>query len=299
MEIEIPLTPEIWSAIAAICSLVVSIIVYRFDKKKEKAKIKSDLYAMVVHLSGFVNYVTVLYNYHNIDNITVVQGIINKILNVDKTILDSKDEFYYNSDFDSEILSKVECFFAQYMGWKAFDITTREEIFLESQNLYMLQLLALNILKYIREYYINDEKINEIISPILKDYDKIKKDSDKFMRNIQYIGDNLRLILSSERMQDELLESLGFDSEYWPILRDRIIDQCFKIILIDSIQDNIYKNAKSFLFNKNIVDIIRNEGCGWCFRTTTNELISWSEIYCFLWSLNGSIITERLRNSSN
>ena len=290
------------SALAAVCSAVTAVIVYRFNKEKDEQAFKSNLYSTVIQLAGFVNYIQNLYGFHNVNTEAHAHEIAQQIMHVNKDIIDTTQSFYFNDMFDLEVKCKVNSFLEKYMGWKAFRPIKYEEIFLETQNIYELQLKALEALDCIKEKYENDDKINQIMHRALEHYNNVYTQCVNGNNRVKYVGNNLNFLFYTTPILEDLTNFVNTEVLKKEEVYPKIINKCFRIFLNGEIHDNRYSEVKDFLFYSEIVDF-ENEASkvkkiSGDLINTEGEKIPYRQVYDFFYSIIGDIYLHRMEESS-
>lgn len=290
------------SAIAAICSAGTAFFMYRFNKGQAKKVFKSNLYSTVVQLAGFVNYVQNLYGFHNVNTEAHVHEIAQQIMHINKDIIDTTQPFYFNDMFDLEVKCKVNSFLEKYMGWKAFRAIEYEEVLLETQNIYELQLKALEALNCIKEKYKNDDKINYIMNRALESYNDVYNQCKNSNERIKYIGNNLNYIFYETPILEDLTRSVSPEILKEKEIYPQIINKCFRIFLNGKMYDKRYSEVEDFLFYSKIDDSKNEASQDGVFLSnlinTEGEKISCRQVYDFFYSIIGDIYLHRMEESS-
>lgn len=242
-------------AIAAICSALTAVFMYRFNRGQAEKAFKSNLYSTMVQLSGFVNYVQYLYEFHSVLTEAHAHGIARQIMHVNKDIIDTTQSFYFNDMFSLAVKCKVNGFLECYMGWKAFKPIEYEEIFLETKNIYALQKEALETLKCIKEEYKNNSKITDIMNEMLVNYEGLMTHCEKSNNRIKYIGENLSFIFYATPLLNSLAKSVNTEILNRQEIYSVIIEKCFRIFLTDDIDNERYHGVTEFLFYSEIIQL--------------------------------------------
>lgn len=288
--------------LAAVCSAATAIIVYRFNRSKDEKIFKSNLYSTVIQLAGFVNYVQNLYGFHNVNTEAHAHKIAQQIMHVNKDIIDNTQSFYFNDMFDLEIKCKVNSFLEKYMGWKAFRPIEYEEVFLETQNIYELQMKALEALECIKEKYKNDDKINHIMNKALEHYDNINNQCINMNSRIKYIGNNLNFIFYETPILKQLTDFVDTSVLKKEEIYPKIINRCFRIFLNDEISDRCYHGVGDFLFYSEIVDFASEANKVKNFSVdlinTEGEKIPYKQVRDFFYFIIGDIYMQRMKECS-
>lgn len=290
------------SAIAAICSAGTAFFMYRFNKGQAKKVFKSNLYSTVIQLAGFVNYVQNLYSFHNVNTEAHAYEIAQQIMRINKDIIDTTQSFYFNDMFDLEVKCKVNSFLEKYMGWKAFRPIKYEEVFLETQNVYELQMKALEVLDCIKEKYKNDDKINQIMNKALENYDDVYTQCADGNNRVKYIGNNLNFLFYTTPLLKDLTDFVNTEVLKEEEIYPKIINKCFRIFLNGKMHNKRYSEVEDFLFYSEIVDF-ENEASkvkkiSGDLVNTEGEKIPYRQVYDFFYSIIGDIYVRRLEESS-
>lgn len=294
--------PDSLAAIAAVGSAVTAVSVYRFNKEKDEQAFKSNLYSTVIQLAGFVNYVQNLYGFHNVNTEAHAHEIAQQIMHVNKDIIDTTQSFYFNDMFDLEVKCKVNSFLETYIGWKAFRPIKYEEVFLETQNIYELQMKALEVLDCVKEKYKNDDKISQIMNKALKYYDAVYTQCAEGNNRVKYIGNNLNFLFYTTPLLKDLINFVNTEVLKEEEIYPKIINKCFRIFLNGKIHDKRYFEVEDFLFYSEIVDFENKASKVKKFSgnliNTEGEKIPYRQVYDFFYSIIGDIYVRRLEESS-
>lgn len=290
------------SAIAAICSAGTAFFMYRFNKGQAKKVFKSNLYSTVIQLAGFVNYVQNLYSFHNVNTEAHAYEIAQQIMRINKDIIDTTQSFYFNDMFDLEVKCKVNSFLEKYMGWKAFRPIKYEEVFLETQNVYELQMKALEVLDCIKEKYKNDDKINQIMNKALENYDDVYTQCADGNNRVKYIGNNLNFLFYTTPLLKDLTDFVNTEVLKEEEIYPKIINKCFRIFLNGKMHNKRYSEVEDFLFYSEIVDFENEASKVKKFSgdlvNTEGEKIPYRQVYDFFYSIIGDIYLHRMEESS-
>ena len=108
------LTPEFWSAVAAIFSFLLSVYLVVYNDWKNKKKANTELYALISILIGFVDFVQNTF-FHNTATLEDCLNIVKKIKSLDKNILDYNRDYFYNDEYDEKVLQKKAAFLKRYV----------------------------------------------------------------------------------------------------------------------------------------------------------------------------------------
>lgn len=286
------------SAIAAIGSFVTAFFMYRFNKEQANKVFKSNLYSTMVQLAGFVNYVQNLYGYHNVNTEAHAYEIAQQIMHVNKDIIDTTQSFYFNDMFDLEIKSKVNSFLETYIGWKAFRPIKYEEVFLETKNIYGLQMKALQALDCIKENYKNDSKIDNIMSGALKNFNNIKNQCKNNNDKIKYVGNNLNFLFYTTPILKDLTTFVNTEVLNEEEVYPQIINKCFRIFLNGKVHDECYSEVKDFLFYSEFVDfsseVNQVKKLSGDLINTEGERIPYEQVRDFFYFIIGDIYIQRM-----
>lgn len=254
---------------------------YRFNRGQAEKAFKSNLYSTMVQLSGFVNYVQYLYEFHSALTDAHVHGIAQQIMHVNKDIIDTTQSFYFNDMFSLAVKCKVNGFLECYMGWKAFKPVEYGEIFLETKNIYVLQQEALETLKCIKEEYKNNSKITDIMNEMMVNYDGLVTHCEKSNHRIKYIGENLNFIFHATPLLDSLAQSVNTEILNRQEIYSLVIEKCFRIFLTDDIDNERYHGVTEFLFYSEIIEFSIKTGQGIKLVNAAGEDMSYRKVYDF------------------
>lgn len=235
------------SAMAAMGSCYVAWQVRETNNKQSEAKLRSDLYCLVIQLSSLEHYLQSLYELHDIDTEKDTFLIMNNIKNINKNIIDINKEYFYNFKYDEEILISISEFSREYSIWKAYKIISNENIFTEIEYINKVRLSTIKILEKIKNIYFNDYNLLQIIKPILCNIDKVKeqiKNYEQYNDNYgyNYIAGNLHFLFSKV-------------FNYSPAEKECIVNKLFYFYLIYQVCEGRYNREKIMLFKEEITTI--------------------------------------------
>lgn len=228
--------PSIASAIAAIGSLVVAFLVYRYNKKQNEHAFKSDLYNLISTLIGFVDFVQKSIA-HNTTTLSDCQRILDSIAHLNKSIIDCNKRYFFNDGYNSQVLEKTAVFIEQYLAWKGFKVTRELESFNELNELIALQHSAADVLLEINQYY--RERYSKVLTLLSKDniaeLDKIVLVNKKIAEQVRYVNNNLYLLEAYQPIQEVCKEHFDLyfkqpDSS-WEDFYSYLMAACYQTII--------------------------------------------------------------------
>lgn len=249
------LTPEFWSAVAAIFSFLLSVYLVVYNNWKNKKKANSELYALISILIGFVDFVQYIF-FHNTTTLRDAIDIVNKIKSLDKNILDYNKDYFYNDEYDKNVLQKTAVFIQRYVAWRGYHCVIDLDVFSEINLTIALQRSAIETLLEIESVYkkennkisilITKEEMNRISYIYLKNEEK----EDHFI----LIKNNLYLIEASQSLS--ALYKIREKQEF-PL--SSLIAACYKVIAEERISfplnQHTYLDAYQFFFNSKITRV--------------------------------------------
>lgn len=259
-----------WSAVAASLSAVTAVMTYNFNSGKSKKKLKSDLCNTMIHLGGLINYVQVIYQYHNLitvnvtndrnafddDNRAAIESagrIVNHIIDLNQTnsqFFDTEQAFLYNGQFNEKLIAELGALVEQCLGMNAFRIIQCEEVFLMLNMFLMREAKALNILREINEYYGDDPEIEYIFQRTCNHIEEIEENCEEKTNDSQYIGNNLSTLFDMPELR------ITNERDDWEFIKNRIVYKCFYLFLVGNNRyDTViyrYTNVIRFIFEIDI-----------------------------------------------
>ena len=286
------ISPQTLSAIAAIFSAAAAFLMYQFTKKQNKREYNNDLYNVIIHFAGFVNYVQVLYQYHDVSP-NDIENLIRQLCNNEhKNILSIDQKFYFNDRFDEAVIINIGHFMESYLAWQAFYVGQIEEVFVELDMMLKVQEKAIDVLATIRDSYENDNKISNIIDNNCNNLEDIKSSCEDVRDKLQYISQNLLYVFRLDRMRDDLIQACNLHLD-WNGIRRAIVIGCLSDILSGEIEGEPYAEAKRALFEAELIPNYEMQ-----FLTKNGMRVEWRQIYLYLWHFIGDP-TERLDELSH
>lgn len=235
------ITPII-SSIGAIGSFIVAYLVKKNNGKTAEHKKISDLYCIVIQLSSIVQFFTNLYDLHNTANLKDIERLIDKLMHLDKSILDTTKPYFYNNRFNTDVLSKINLFMNDYSAWKGWTSYNETEILTEFALISYLKVSALQVIKTI-QYTEKDEKILYLLKEQSLSIDECIKQYKNDVENAKYVGDNLYTLFLLPRYQ------------YNQKQQKNIVLNIVKIYLSSEIDTGNYIKEKELIFkSKEIFD---------------------------------------------
>ena len=249
------LTPEFWSAVAAIFSFLLSVYLVVYNNWKNKKKANSELYALISILIGFVDFVQYIF-FHNTTTLRDAIDIVNKIKSLDKNILDYNRDYFYNDEYDEKVLQKTAAFVQRYVAWKGYHCAIELDVFSEMNLIIALQRSAIETISEISSVYKGkNNKISSLITDnnraVMKHIDeqnKIKADRFRAVKN------NLCFIVSSQT-----LPALYKIKEKQGLPFSRLIAACYRIVAQEEIfyplNQKEYLGTCLFFFNSCITKV--------------------------------------------
>lgn len=229
------------STLAAIASAYVAYRTYNYLENKDTKEFEKDLYGVTTHLVGVYYYLENLYNVHSTVDTEITMNLITNIKNTDKNIIDTTNQFFFNSNFTTNVNTNLSYFIKSYIEWRGYKILNETDIFIEARKICIVKNNILEALKTILTDYKNDKKIESIIALSLYD---INIRLDKTLEEINkttYIYHNLNFLFFSESINQYQYDKAFVTAYFF---------KCF--FSIKPIPENI-SHTISFLFQKEIV----------------------------------------------
>lgn len=255
------LSSNFWSAVAAIGSFAVAVLVYQYDKKQSEHFFKRDLYNLISTLIGFVDFVQKSIA-HNTTALSDCQRILNSIGHLDKQLIDCNRSYFFNDEYESQVLEKTAAFTEQYMAWKGFKVTRELENFNELNEIIALQRTAVEALLEINQRY--RDKYSKVLTLLSKDniteMDKIVLINKGIVEQVRYVNNNLYLLETYQPIQEVCKKHFDLyfkqpDSS-WEDFYSYLMAACYQIIINGKIDAptkvTILWEAYQFFFNSYI-----------------------------------------------
>ena len=246
------LTPEFWSAVAAIFSFLLSVYLVVYNDWKNKKKANTELYALISILIGFVDFVQNTF-FHNTATLEDCLNIVKKIKSLDKNILDYNRDYFYNDEYDEKVLQKTAAFVQRYVAWKGYHCAIELDVFSEMNLIIALQRSAIEtILKIQSVYKGKNNKISSLITDdnraVMKHIDeqnKIKADCFGAVENNLYFIENQQPLTTLYKIKEK---------QEFPL--SNLIAACYKVIaqgkFFYPLNQKEYLGTCLFFFNSEI-----------------------------------------------
>lgn len=299
-------SPDFWSALAAIGSFSVAVLMFNNDKKQEQYDFKSDLYNLISVLIGFIDFVQKTIA-HNTTALSDCHHILESIGKLDKNMLDYNKRYFFNDQYDRQVLEKNSDFVQEYLAWKGFKSTRELENFTELNGLISLQINAIDaLLQIVKCYGETEDKVVELIKPVYMDRMKIiKSRNQRISDQLRYSCHNLYFLNNTPTLKKMCQLSLKVADEEWNSLYSCLIANSYRMA---------FEKSVSFPFNMRNLAVARKYFfCTYIEKfniyssqqTTTIHLINYKQEeldfdkFCnFIGQLGCEYLEERERNKS-
>lgn len=218
------------SILALFGTILTSFNIYKKDRNKNL----SDKDFVVIQIAGFYKRFENQYNILNFVNTDMVSSIIETLINVDKDIIISDHDAFYNNNFSDAYKQKITAFLLAFFEWKGYIAREHIGIFKELELLSLAEQKAMDILclastdKSIS--YVLREQLNNLIK-----HESTITPIEEMHSTAACMGHNLTFMFSDTIIHDhfcdrhdkanKVLKKENRNPEY------DIIDKCFMKIL--------------------------------------------------------------------
>ena len=246
------LTPEFWSAVAAIFSFLLSDYLVVYNDWKNKKKAYTELYALISILIGLVDLVQNTF-FHNTATLEDCLNIVKKIKSLDKNILDYNRDYFYNDEYDEKVLQKTAAFVQRYVAWKGYHCAIELDVLSEMNFIIALQSSAIETISAISSAYKGkNNRISSLITDdnraVMKHIDeqnKIKADCFRAVENNLYFIENQQPLTTLYKIKEK---------QEFPL--SNLIAACYKVIAQEKffypLNQKEYLGTCLFFFNSEI-----------------------------------------------
>ena len=243
-------SPDFWSALAALGSFSVAILMFNNDKNQKESDFKSDLYNLISVLIGFVDFVQKTIA-HNTTALSDCHHILESIGKLDKNMLDYNKRYFFNDQYDGQVLEKNSDFVQEYLAWKGFKSTRELENFIELNGLISLQISAIDaLLQIVKCYGETEDKVVELIKPAYMDRMKIIKSRNKRISDqLRYSCHNLYFLDNTPALKKMCQLSLNVTDGEWYSLYSCLIANSYRMSFEKSV--SIPFNNGKLAFSRN------------------------------------------------
>lgn len=197
------LSPELWSAIAALLSFLLAFRIERYNKNKNQKRANTELYSLISILIGFIDFVQYTF-LHNTSTMMDCANILKKIYAVDKNILDYNKAYFYNDEYDEKVLLKTAVFIQQYVAWRGYHCAMELDCFSEMNQMFALQRSAIEaISEIVSVYKARDNKISILLTEeAMSKMNWIYNHNKVLVHHFVSIKNNLYFLKSNEALTD-------------------------------------------------------------------------------------------------
>lgn len=280
------LSPEFWSAIAAILSLLLALRIERFNANKNKKKANTELYGLISILVGFIDFVQYTF-LHDTSTIDECSDIIKRIRTIDKNMLEYDKAYFYNDEYDEKVLLKTADFIEQYIAWRGYQCVIELDCFSEMNNIVALQRSAIEaISEIISVYRAKRNKISTLLSEeAISRMHQIYAQNQVQAKHFISVGTNLRFFIGAKGLAK--LYKINENDEFQ---LSRLIPGCYKLstAIKPSYPFNSvdFREAYQFFFNTSITQFVISSDDGIYFINDEMNKIDAKKVFKLLFYIS-------------